>query len=285
MARPARRYPRTGRLPRAVRRFDLDRSPEPDDEVPAERLQHPVELLVAEPTVGEQRDGHVVGEALVQPLDQLVLMIVPLVFEGRLANGQPNQRRSPAMAGDEVAGQRGVIVGIELGPIERNHDLLALTDHEPCPRGEQRPHLDPTVTEQAVGLLHPVLLAPAGRMRIAAARSRESTAQRRPGRRQRHSPTTTLAGRGDRLRRSSRSFRRPSAGSSRSSTWRGDSSCRRNRASLTEILPRFRSDSDHLRYRKRGDHSGMPVLMRTRSTRATMSPSATRPVRASAACR
>ena len=163
-----RGHPVSSWLPPPFGGFDLDAAAESDDEVPAERLQEPVELLITEPTISEQRDLHVGRETGMQPLDQPVLVIVTLPFEGRFAHRHPDQRRCPPVTRDEVPRERRVIIGIELSPVERYDDLLATANDKLRPRMEQQPDVDAGVANHPIGLLHPMLLVVVGRMRVAA---------------------------------------------------------------------------------------------------------------------
>jgi len=43
-----------------------------------------------------------------------------------LVDGQPDQRRGPAVAGDEMQRERRLIVGVEIGPVHRHDDLAPL---------------------------------------------------------------------------------------------------------------------------------------------------------------
>ncbi len=61
------------------------------------------------------------------------------------------------MAGDEVERDGGLVVGVEVGPVERDHDLRSPADHEGHPAREQVPDIDAGVREEAVHLLDRVL--------------------------------------------------------------------------------------------------------------------------------
>jgi hypothetical protein len=156
------RNPCIRRLPGTVSILDLDRAAEADHEVPTQRLQKPIQLLIAEPAIGQQRDLHVGREACVQPLDEPVLVVVAFVLERRLAHRHPDQRRRSPVVGDQVACQRRVVVAVELGPVEREHDLLALCHDELRPRSKQRPHVDACIAKHPVGLLDAMPLVVVG---------------------------------------------------------------------------------------------------------------------------
>jgi hypothetical protein len=72
---PALGHPLARRLTLAVRVGDHDALAEPDDVTPAEGVEVDVQLLVAEAAVGEDRDVDVARQDLVQPIDQLRLVL------------------------------------------------------------------------------------------------------------------------------------------------------------------------------------------------------------------
>jgi hypothetical protein len=158
--------PRRRRLRLTSFVLDLDHAAKANDEVPPERLQQAIELLIPEAAVREHRDADVRRHALVQALDQLVLVPVALTFERRLRHRHPDQRRGATVRRDQVRGQRRVIVSVELGPVQRDHELLAVGDHERHPVREQRPHVDAVVAEHPIGLLDAVLLGATDGVRV-----------------------------------------------------------------------------------------------------------------------
>ena len=86
-------------------------------------------------------------------------------FEFVLADGQPQQRRRASMAGDEMQGQCRLVVGIEVGPIHRHNDGLALADGVANPGREQIPNAHALVAQEAIDLLDGVLVGPPARLR------------------------------------------------------------------------------------------------------------------------
>jgi hypothetical protein len=65
-------------------------------------------------------------------------------------DGVPPQRGRTTMAGDEVQAERRLVVGVELGPVYRDHQLRPRTDHETHPGRKQVPQVELPVAEQAV---------------------------------------------------------------------------------------------------------------------------------------
>ena len=57
------------------------------------------------------------------------------------------------MARHQVKADGCLLVRVELRPVERDHDLLALAHDEPHPQLEQTPQDDAVVAEQPVELL------------------------------------------------------------------------------------------------------------------------------------
>src|SRR5208337_2721284 len=57
-----------------------------------------------------------------------------------LVDRQPQERRRPAVTRDQAQSERGLIVGVEIGPIHRHDDRLALAHDLARPWREQRSH-------------------------------------------------------------------------------------------------------------------------------------------------
>src|SRR5208337_776570 len=99
----------------AVGRRDMNVAPKADDIGEAQRVEIGEQLAVAEAAIGENRHRDALGQNLGQTGEAQVLVVVALVFQLVFQNGQPQQRRRPAVVGDEVQGQRRLIVGVEVG--------------------------------------------------------------------------------------------------------------------------------------------------------------------------
>jgi len=61
------------------------------------------------------------------------------------------------MAGDQVQGQRGLVVVIKIGPVHRHQDVPALADLMRHPTRKTIPHVDATVAQHSVDLLDGLL--------------------------------------------------------------------------------------------------------------------------------
>jgi hypothetical protein len=70
------------------------------------------------------------------------------------------------VARHQVRAQRRVVVLLEVGPVERDHDLLADADHEPDPRLEDDAHVEARVAQQPIDLLDPTLGLDVGDLRV-----------------------------------------------------------------------------------------------------------------------
>ena len=116
-----------------------------------------IERLVAEPAVGEHRHLHALGEDLAEALEQPVLVLVSPPLHLGLHHGLPEQWRGATVARDHRQHDRGLVVFVEVGPVERGHDLGTVADDEGDPAREQVPGQDAVVAEQAIDLLHGVL--------------------------------------------------------------------------------------------------------------------------------
>jgi len=79
------------------------------------------------------------------------------------------------MAGDQVQGQRGLVVAIKIGPIHRHQDVPALADLMRHPACKTVPHVDAVVAQHPVDLLDRVLRyqTPGLRQRMSDHRNRE----------------------------------------------------------------------------------------------------------------
>src|SRR5277367_2551931 len=110
-------------------------------------------LTSPSPRVGQDRHGHALRQQRLQAGQAQVFEIVALVLQFVLVDGQPKERRGPAVACDEMQRERGLIVGVEIGPIHRNDDLAALAHDLANPRTEQVPGDHARVAQQPVNLL------------------------------------------------------------------------------------------------------------------------------------
>ena len=92
------------------------------------------------------------GSQRLQAGQAQVLEIVALVLQFVLVDGQPEERRGPAVAGDEMQRERGLIVGVEVGPVHRHHNLAPLAHDLANPRTEQLPGDHARVAQQPIDL-------------------------------------------------------------------------------------------------------------------------------------
>jgi hypothetical protein len=170
LARPSTLADPFGGGPRlAVGGGDLDVAAKADGVVEAEIGQEREQLGVAEAAVGE--DGHfdAVGQALLETVEAGVFEVVAGVLQFVLVDGEPDQRRGAAVAADEMQRKRCLVVGVEVGPVHRHHDLGARGDEVLHPGLEQIPDLDALIAEQPVDLLDRVFVGDAARLRHAVA--------------------------------------------------------------------------------------------------------------------
>jgi hypothetical protein len=100
---------------------------------PAEHAQVGVQLLISEAAVGQQGDLDVRPDRRLYSVDKLRLVQAAQSFERGLLDGHPRQRDCAPVACDDIGAERGVIVLLEVGPVEDDHDLLARSDHERGP--------------------------------------------------------------------------------------------------------------------------------------------------------
>ena len=77
------------------------------------------------------------------------------------------------MAGEQRQHQRGLAVGVEVGPVQRHGDFGPAADDEGHPLGQQGVDIDPLVGQQAVNLLDGALGVQPARQRQALADQRD----------------------------------------------------------------------------------------------------------------
>jgi hypothetical protein len=93
------------------------------------------------------------------------------------------------MTGNQAQHQRRLVVEVEIGPVHRDQDILALANLMRHPAGETVPNVDAVVTQQPVHLLDGMLCLQASglRQRLADQRHRQRggrhCAERSPGQR------------------------------------------------------------------------------------------------------
>ena len=108
LARPtALADPVRGEAGLAIGRRDMDIAAEPDDIVKAQFVEKGEQLDVAEAAIGQDRDDGALGQRLGEAEQTEVFIVVALSLQLALEDRQPQQRRRPAVVGDEV--QRQVV--------------------------------------------------------------------------------------------------------------------------------------------------------------------------------
>ena len=165
LARPtALADPVRGEAGLAIGRRDMDIAAEPDDIVKAQFVEKGEQLDVAEAAIGQDRDDGALGQRLGEAEQTEVFIVVALSLQLALEDRQPQQRRRPAVVGDEVQRQGRLVVRVEVGPIHGDDDRAALADHLGHPGAEHVPYDDALIAEQSVDLLDGVLGEPTSRL-------------------------------------------------------------------------------------------------------------------------
>jgi hypothetical protein len=59
-----------------------------------------------------------------------------------------------------------MVLGVELGPVERHEDAAAVANDEPHPQAKNLVEIDPAVAQQPVDLLDPALCRDLGDLRV-----------------------------------------------------------------------------------------------------------------------
>jgi len=133
---------------------DGDVAAEADDVVETQLLgQHPVELLVTEAAVGDNAHLDVGGQQFGQPHQHTMLVEAAVVLERALVDGQPHQGRGAAVIGDQRQHDGGLLVGVEVGPVQCHHDGGSCANDVGHPTGEDVIDVDLGIGEQAIDLL------------------------------------------------------------------------------------------------------------------------------------
>ena len=179
--------PLGGKARLTVRRGHPSVSTKTNTKAETEAVEEFEQLDVAEAAIGQDRHGHARGQHLLQAGQAEVLEVVALVLQFVLVDRQPQERCRPAVARDEVQGQRRLIVGVEVGPVHRHDDRLAPAHDLANPRREKVPHDEPGVAQQAVNLFDRVSVRQTARLRQRMPDDRNG--QRRP----RQNPSVPLA--------------------------------------------------------------------------------------------
>ena len=136
----------------AVRRGHMDVAAKADDVAETEAVEEFEQFDVAEAAIGQDRHRHALGQDRLQMRQAEVLEVVALVLQFVLVDRQPQERRRPAVTRDQAQSQRRLIVGVEIGPVHRHDDRLALAHDLANPRREQVPDDDPGVAQQTIDL-------------------------------------------------------------------------------------------------------------------------------------
>jgi hypothetical protein len=131
-----------------------------------QREQQVLQLLVSEAAVRQERDPNLWVQPSVQLLNQVLFVPFLVTFERRLLVRPPGQWGGATMTGDQVGGQSGVPVVVEVCPIQRDHELPADPHHEGHPRLESRVQCKIPIGQQPVDLPDPALGADSCHLRV-----------------------------------------------------------------------------------------------------------------------
>lgn len=71
------------------------------------------------------------------------------------------------MLSDHIGGQRRLVVVVEIGPIQREHNLLAAAQDEGGPGLEQSPNVVGRIAREAINLLDAMLGHGSGQLGVA----------------------------------------------------------------------------------------------------------------------
>ncbi len=130
--RPAvARHPILGGLRLAGGDRHLHDAAEASDEVEADLVfEKLAEALGTKATLGEDRELHSLGQDLAEALEEHVLVLVPPALQLGLHDRLPEQRRGPTLDGDHRQDDGGLVVVVEVGPVERRDDLRPVADDD-----------------------------------------------------------------------------------------------------------------------------------------------------------
>jgi hypothetical protein len=142
----------------AIGRGHRDVATEADDVVELQLLaQHPVELLIAKPAIGHDAHRDVCRQGFSQADKHLIFKFIAVVLEGGFIHREPHQRGSPAVSGQQREHDRGLAVGVELGPIQGHVDIGARSHDVANPVAQRGVDIDPMIGQQPIHLLDRML--------------------------------------------------------------------------------------------------------------------------------
>jgi hypothetical protein len=145
---------RRAALPLRIR--DGDALAEANHLVKAHLQQQRIEFLVSKATVGQDRHLHLGGDELPQLQHHRILYFVAQALERRLLHRPSHRGRGPSMLRYQRSHQRGLVVWLEVGPVQCHQRLGALPQYVRYPQGQYLPHGNARVEQQTVHLLHPM---------------------------------------------------------------------------------------------------------------------------------
>src|SRR5690606_30362852 len=87
--------------------------------------------------VRQQGDADLLGDGLVKEGQKLALILVALASQFGLLDGLPAKGRGAAVAGNEVESQGGMVVLLEVGPVQGDHDLFTRAQDKGDPELEE----------------------------------------------------------------------------------------------------------------------------------------------------
>jgi hypothetical protein len=136
---------------------DMDVATKADHVGKAKFRQKAKQFLIAEAAIGEDGDAASGRHELGQSRQTGILEIVAVILQFILPDGQPQQWRGAAMAGDQVQRACRLVVVVEIGPVHGDKNVLALADLMRHPTRKTVPYVDAVVAQHPVDLLDRVL--------------------------------------------------------------------------------------------------------------------------------
>ena len=119
--------------------------------------QHLVEFLIAEAAVGNDADFDPRWQQFGQPHQHAMLVEAAVVLECVFVDGQPDQGCGTTVIADQRQHDGGLVVGIEVGPVQGHHDGGSCADDVGHPADQNIVDVDGWVGEQPVDLLDGML--------------------------------------------------------------------------------------------------------------------------------
>ncbi len=140
---------------------------EANDEVNLKRSQKQIHGLTGKSTISQKRDANGRRKRSTEPFEKIILD--GIAENSTALDSFPKDRSSTTVTSNHGQSQRALVVFCKVCPVERNHDIGAISDDKGKPRRSQRFEIEEVIAKQPIDLFDGVFGAKTASLRKASA--------------------------------------------------------------------------------------------------------------------